>query len=397
MLTNRNILCISTPQWSSNYASTIVQLMTSLGRHNRVLYVQNPYTVKDLIAAIIRRQKFPFKKVLGLSPRLTKHYHEGPGEIHVLIPPLTLSINFLPPGLFFHLLMRFNGWIVRRSVSKCIKVLNLQDDLINIVSFNPLYGVVNGGRFQEKVLIYHCYDEIEQANWMKKHGPIYEKKMMRKADAVVVTSQGLFEKKKPLSKACFLVKNAANIQLFETAFTRQVHTQKTVGYIGSLDNRIDVALLFFLAESLPSIRFVFIGRVVDKKIEEQLCTLKNVVFLGSKPLTELPSYVQEFSAGIIPFVQNEFTRGIYPLKINEYLAAGTPVVSTNFGVLDDFSELISIAQNQDEFRQLLVWEMENDTEDKKIKRQMAVKENNWENRAELLSEFIQTLEKAKCN
>jgi len=68
-----------------------------------------------------------------------------------------------------------------------------------------------------------------------------------------------------------------------------------------------------------------------------------VVFYGPKKVQDLPAYLKTFSLGIIPFIKNQFTKGIYPLKINEYLAAGIPVVSTNFGYLEDFETIINIA------------------------------------------------------
>ena len=72
MITNRNILCISTPPWEGPYASTTVQLMRELAKHNNVLFVNNPFTIKDVADGVKRKKNVPVKKVFGLKERLKK-------------------------------------------------------------------------------------------------------------------------------------------------------------------------------------------------------------------------------------------------------------------------------------------------------------------------------------
>ncbi len=392
MLKNRNILCVSVPSWKANYASTIVELMKKMGAENKVLYVQNPYTIKDLLSALVKKdKKFPFKKVLGLSSGLETH-SENNTEVHVLTPPLNLTINFLPQGFVYDQLLKFNGWLVRQSVKKHLHRLGMNRDLIHIVSFHPLMGVVNGRKFGENVLLYHCYDEIGHAHWMKNHGTDYENRFIGHTDAVVFTSQGLLEKKGSLNQNSYLVKNGADISLFSKAFNIDLPEKKIVGYIGSIDDRLDYDLLEYVAASMPDTIFQFIGRVVDEKAKSRLEKFDNIQFSGAKKLDELPAFVREFSAGIIPFVRNEFTKGIYPLKINEYLAAGLPVVSTDFGYLEDFKGIITIARDKEQFKNGLLDELGRDSNDKRISRQQVASRNSWDNRAEDLSQVIETTE-----
>lgn len=393
MLKDRNILCTSVPSWNANYGATIIELMKKMGEQNKVLYVQNPYTLKDFFSSLFRRDRtFPYKTVLGLSPGLKKYTANNGSEVYVVTPWLTLTINFLPSGYLHGLLLQFNGWIVRQRVSKYLRRLNMSKDLIHIVAFNPLMGVVNGKKFGETILIYHCYDEIGHAHWMKSHGRDYESKFMRMVDAVIVTSKGLLEKKSAMHKKIFLVKNGADTQLFCTAFKKQLPLARTVGFIGSIDDRIDYELLAYAAGSMPDTKFLFIGRVLNEKQINRLRQFNNVSFAGAKPLQELPNYVREFSVGIIPFVKNEFTKGIYPIKINEYLAAGIPVVSTDFSFLDDFKDIITIATSKEEFRKGIILEIETDDPQKRINRTDFAKQNSWDTRSEELSRVIGKLE-----
>ena len=393
MLENRNVLCISNPSWEGDYAKTIVELMSVFAVRNKVLYIDNPSTLKDVVQGFVRRKPMPYRKLLGLARRITRLPLDKGGEVYVMTPPVVLPINYLPPGKVYDLLLKLNGWLVRRAIRKGLRELDMNERLINIVAFNPAMGVVCGRRFNEDLLLYHCYDEIEAANWLKRHGVSLERTFMRMADAVIVTSQGLLEAKRSLSTACFLVKNAVNYPLFSKAFRSVVpRDSPVIGYIGSIDDRLDYDLLEDLIRRMPDTRFVFVGRIVDAAGGSVLRKYSNVVLHGPKKVHELPSFVETFSAGIIPFVKNSFTKGIYPLKINEYLAAGIPVISTDFGYLQDFAGIISIAGTPEEFGTKVLWELSEDTEQKRVDRRKMASQNSWEHRAEELSVIIGQLE-----
>ena len=93
-----------------------------------------------------------------------------------------------------------------------------------------------------------------------------------------------------------------------------------------------------------------------------------------------------FDVAIIPFVKNEFTHNIYPLKINEYLAAGLPVVSTDFSDLTDFKEVISIADQKDFTSKLSI--VIADQQDASLSRIQMAKSNDWSARAEQFEKIL---------
>jgi glycosyltransferase involved in cell wall biosynthesis len=143
------------------------------------------------------------------------------------------------------------------------------------------------------------------------------------------------------------------------------------------------------------VEFRFIGRIPNPKGAELLRQHPNVVIAGPKNISELPKHVKHFSAGIIPFKKTEAIKTVYPLKINEYLAAGVPVVTTNFAYLDDFETVVRLAENKEEFKACLVDELNTDSLEKKRARQDLAKQNSWEHRAIELSQVITELESEK--
>ncbi len=396
MIKGRNFICISTSQWEGDYAKTIVELMSVFARENNVLYVDYQFTVKDMIFSLLGKSEAPVARMLGLKKRVRKMQVEGNGFVYLLTPPPILPINFLGDGFLYRTLLKFNGWQVTRSAKKALKKYGLEKDLVNITAFIPALGVVTAGKFQEKTILYHCYDEIEAAAWLKKHGGRHEKEFMQMADAVLTTSEGLYRKKKEFARKCFLVKNAVNYDLFKEGITPADSTiKKSIGYIGSIDDRVDYELLEFLVSELKDQSFDFVGRVNYEEGKNRLSKYSNVKFSGAKPVSELPGVLKTFSLGLIPFVKNEFTKGIYPLKINEYLAAGLPVVMTHFSILDDFIHIASIAEDKYAFKQMVLDELNRDSMKLKTERQEFASRNSWEARVDEISSIIEELEKGK--
>ena len=115
-------------------------------------------------------------------------------------------------------------------------------------------------------------------------------------------------------------------------------------YTGNISqSRMDFALLQKIAQQHPNKQLVCIGPVDSPEHTKYgLDKMPNVTFLPPKTIEQLPAYLQYAQCCIIPFLANELTQSIYPLKINEYLAAGKPVVTTNFS--EDIADFVQAIQ-----------------------------------------------------
>lgn len=211
-------------------------------------------------------------------------------------------------------------------------------------------------------------------------------------DGIIVTSKTLFKMKSPFCPNCFIVNNAANYDLFSQGFHQGVTGQQVIGYIGSVDDRIDYGVMEHLFINMPDARFVFVGRVLSQRGLAVLKKYPNVSVEGPKTPAELPAYLKTFSLGVIPFVNDTFTSCIYPMKINEYLASGLPVVSTDFGDMSDFREVVSIVETKEDFLQHIKDEIAADSPAKRQARQDIAKQNTWLNRAQEMSDDILKIE-----
>lgn len=155
-----------------------------------------------------------------------------------------------------------------------------------------------------------------------------------------------------------------------------------IGYIGVIQNRLDLELIAYLAERYPSKSFVFIGTVFPEVNRQLLARYSNVHFLGPKQYDDLPSYVNRFHVCIIPHVINSFTASMNPLKLYEYLACGLPVVTTRVAGTEMFADTVSVAADYEDFSRLIDEALDQDSEGKRLRRKAIVREHTWSKRVQ---------------
>lgn len=385
-----SIICITQTPWTGDFQKAVVQLMTELSARHRVLFVDYLYTVKDLLTG---RKELPIRKVVQLSDPLTKITTEHGGELYVWTPPLMMPLNWLSVKAHDRVL----GWNTNRLIKSLRAVMNRLDmhQPLVINAYNPVVGVPLLGKLNECATIYYCFDEITTAgDWMIRHGYRYEKEFLKRVDAVITTSETLQQDKSIRQARTFCVKNGVNFDLFHQTVhltEQQPPARPVVGYLGSSDNRIDLDLMEYCIRTMPEVEFQFIGEVYEPRVPKRLGNFPNVTFIPPTQPANLPPLLANLRVGIIPFVCNKHTYTIYPLKINEYLAAGLPVVSTPFSILDDFTGLIEVAGTPEQFAQALRRALA-DTDEYRVQQRVATaRTNSWEQRALEFEAVIQQL------
>ena len=130
---------------------------------------------------------------------------------------------------------------------------------------------------------------------------------------------------------------------------RHRHSRPVAGYVGVLDERLDLPLLAHLAAALPDWDVHMVGPVT--KIDEaDLPQAPNISYLGMQPYDRLPEVMAGLDIALMPFALNDATRSISPTKTLEYLAAGLPVVSTEVpDVVADWSDVVHLAATRTAF------------------------------------------------
>jgi len=369
--------------------------MKNMAQRHRVLFVDYNYTYKDLLMGMLKKNFAPTKRILGLQKRLQETEGVNDSNLWLLTLPPVFPVNFIKKRWLYSFIQKINVRIIRRSILKTIRKLQFQQPVV-INAWNPQIGVFLHQKLDEKFTVYYCFDEISTGPWTKEHGAYQEKQFLQVVDACVVSSNGLYQSKAPLTKRCFVVHNGVNFDLFQSGFSFPKEQPVVIGFIGAIASRLDFSILEDIARHFPDAVLMLVGgvsfdgRSVDEEVA-QLKTYPNVQFAGVHPHEMLPAILKKFHVGIIPNVKNAQTAAVYPMKINEYLAAGIPVVTTDFAPLDEFTGHITVARSVDEFVQGIEQELKTDNDQKRVARKEIARKNSWNNRAIAFERIIETL------
>ena len=101
-------------------------------------------------------------------------------------------------------------------------------------------------------------------------------------------------------------------------------------YTGSVAEWFDFPLLYETASALPDVAFPVLGPLRPALRGVAEIAPPNVHFLGARPYGELPAWLANCQAALIPFLRTPLTAGVDPVKLYEYLAVGLPVIATPF-------------------------------------------------------------------
>ena len=130
-----------------------------------------------------------------------------------------------------------------------------------------------------------------------------------------------------------------------------------LGFVGSLEDRLDWTLLEKIADNFPGGTVVLIGRPPNPPPNSQWArscrqALKrpNVLCLGWRSQAQIAQYMASFDICLIPYLATHpFNRMASPTKIMDYMAATRPVVSTALPETELYSRLFHIAATPAEF------------------------------------------------
>jgi O-antigen biosynthesis protein len=112
---------------------------------------------------------------------------------------------------------------------------------------------------------------------------------------------------------------------------------------GSLDSRLDFAMLLEVACAQPDWQFVFVGSTnfptKDRvKAWWSLTRLPNVHVFSPMNQEKLATYLARFDICTIPFRDLPMTRAMNFVKLYEFLAAGKPVLAADLNEVKPFAE-----------------------------------------------------------
>lgn len=100
-------------------------------------------------------------------------------------------------------------------------------------------------------------------------------------------------------------------------------------YVGTLDQRLDIAALHEVASTFADAMIVLVGPLVTPQRFDSLRALGNVQIRPPVGRRELAGLIRVADAGLVPHERSPLTEAMSPLKVFEYLAGGLPVAASD--------------------------------------------------------------------
>jgi glycosyltransferase involved in cell wall biosynthesis len=388
VLTGESILCFAPDPWNDIWRNRH-QIMSLLAESNRVLYVEPRPYLREVLKRPLKSASRPRLRRVGqgdLAP--------GTG-LFVYRPPRYAPISGRAP------LSSVTGWLREDSLRQTLRRLQMRAPILWL--YRPDMADLPG-RCGEHLVIYHIVDEYvgyaaldaERAERVRQR----ERSLIARADLVLVTSQALLASKGGINPNTHWVPNAVDYARFaQAAQVRALPAELAgrprpwIGYVGAINDKIDLSLLEQVAERWPQATLVLVGpeRVQEpdnRAAAARLHARPNVCFVGQVGVERVPEFVAACDVGLLPYRLNDWTRNIHPLKLYEYLACGLPVVSTDIPAVHEQTDVVQIAADAAHFVSAIAVALSN-AEELAAERQARAAANTWRQRVEQISELIE--------
>lgn len=399
-MNSKNIIIVGLQDWDTEIGSNCKNIAREFAKDNKVLYVNYPL---DTITKI-REKKNPNikKRIAAIENNMFKLEYVEKNIWSMYPSTLIKSINWIGASGVFDYLNRKNNYKFANEVKRAAEEIGFSDFILfndnDIFRSFYLKEYLNPSKS-----IYYIRDFLLSVPYWRKHGSRLEPELIKKSDLVVTNSVYLKKYALKYNPNSFYVGQGCEIDLFEPSQRHNLPDElkdikkPIIGYIGMLASlRLDIELIYTIAQHLPDLSFVFIGPEDDKFKNSKLHSLNNVFFLGPRDVTMLPEYLSHFDVCINPQIVNEVTIGNYPRKIDEYLSMGKPVVATQTDAMEVFKEHTYLANNWKEFANQVMRALEEDNTDLINRRIEFAQTHTWGNSVRQIYKVIEQ-EKGTAN
>ncbi len=249
------------------------------------------------------------------------------------------------------------------------------------------------GSMNELITVYDIQDNYSAFLWAPRNIDVFERSLLGSADVVFTGTYALYEKNKSFSNNIHFFPCGVEFNHFRQKDNNKIPddikniNNPILGYIGFIDDRIDVELLEYMARVHKDWNLVMIGPI-DRKVF-RIPNEDNIYFLDSKNYKLLPYYIQKWDVCLMPFAITELTKNINPTKTLEYFATGKPVVSTAIpDIIKYYSDILGVAYSKEEFVKLCEEALSHSQRFKIEEGIELARKNSWETMVENMERLI---------
>jgi len=400
MISGRNIVYISSIEWSFLWQAhqEIARRLAAAG--NRVLYIENTGVRSPGLRDASR-----------VASRLKRWFESLRSQgVREVAPNIFVCSPLVLPPFGSPWRRRLNRQVFLRLVRNVMRRLQMSDPLFwTYLPTDTALDLIAMNRTPSSLVVYYGVADFSYLTPRTEQLKQSERQLLQLSDVVFANCSELAYRFSQWNSNAHVFPPGVDMSAFPEEMAHEVETQPCfpgqssarsvsslsrpiIGYVGGLHRFVDYALISELAQARPAWSWVFLGaqQVGLDKLKE----LPNVYLLGQQPHGELVRFIRCFDVCIVPYLNTEEMRTVVPTKINEYLAAGKPVVSTNLPAVCEFNEehqvLVIASPESDTFLRSIERALEAPCDTGTIQRRRAVAAlADWQVRLERMSRIIE--------
>jgi len=208
--------------------------------------------------------------------------------------------------------------------------------------------------FTRAKVIYDVHEDVPQQILTKHWIPVplrrplaavfnaFEKLLTRTLDAVVVATEGIAEKFARFKPV--VIHNYPDLEMLPSPSTRRGGGERVLVYVGGISKlRGAIEMVRALEYLNPSwdVRLDLVGKFEPPELEQELQALpgyRRVRFLGWMQPQDVYAHLAKVDIGLVCLHPEPRYMVGWPVKLFEYMAAGLPVVASNFPLWKEIVE-----------------------------------------------------------
>ncbi|GGY80180.1 hypothetical protein GCM10007071_29380 [Marinobacter zhanjiangensis] len=251
------------------------------------------------------------------------------------------------------------------------------------------------------LVVYHLYDDFDilgHGQWKEK-----SREAVMRADLVIASSDVVASKLRRIkSNGIYHIPNGVDYEFFAQEDLKALDNRPRpfgapcIGYVGSVNEKLDFELVDDLSDHLSSTKFLIAGRVVNLSVSDQVLwdrikAKNNVEYLGQLELKDVPGVIADLDmVGLFYRTTDEkFGFACDPLKLYEALAVGRQIISSDIQAVKRFEDVVTICQSIEDWEKAIVTYGPDGVEGAQLRREVA-KRNTWDQR---VKEILRIFEK----
>jgi glycosyltransferase involved in cell wall biosynthesis len=258
-------------------------------------------------------------------------------------------------------------------------------------------------------VIYHADDAFSLMPGWTAEDDFMQARLVTRADLVLASSNAM-ARMLPGGGAqrARIFPNAVDPRLYTTTVNEpcpidmQGISKPRIGYIGSLNLKVNFSLIATIAALKPEWQWVLVGPILESAFTSSpgaagsaeglsACRkLANVHFLGPKSVRDVGRYMAHMDVNAMCYRNDPggWWNAIYPLKLHEYLAVGHPVVTTDIESLRPFSSVLAIVDSPGAWIDAIDDALSTGGVGTRRERQQVALANTWEQRIDQLVKWL---------